>query len=184
MDFTLNVGDTLFSNICYDGKIIESIDSVLVGTEYRKRFNFVDDYLFCGWMVEGVGHQQGLFEFMDESFESSSSLICYGENYMPIFGNMDCDITVGQKEIEQRGFSIYPNPANTIVVVDFGETIHQENVVVRVMDQMGKPMFEKCLNKNSTQLSISVQDWASGMYIATATFSNRNSSSRKFVVKR
>jgi len=183
MDFTLNVGDTLFSNICYYGKIIESIDSVMVGTEYRTRFNFEDDYSYCGWMIEGVGHQQGLFESMDEPFESTSHLICYGENYVPIFGNMDCDITVGQEEIEQRGLSIYPNPSNTIVVIDFGKSINQKEIVVKVMDQMGKVMFEKCLKKNSTQLSISVQDWASGMYIATATIDNGDTGSRKFVVR-
>lgn len=115
MDFTLDVGDTMYSSICEFGKVIVSIDSVLVGDEYRKRFNFDDEWDYCNWMIEGIGHQRGLFESMDEPFENSSNLICYGENGIPIFGNENCDITVGKAEnlCQIKEIKIYPNPTKS-----------------------------------------------------------------------
>ncbi len=62
MDFTLNVGDTLYSCIS-PGLVIASIDSVLVGDEFRRRFNFSNGDI-CNWMIEGIGHESGLFELM------------------------------------------------------------------------------------------------------------------------
>ena len=122
MDFTLNVGDTLYSSICQDGKVIESIDSVLVGNEYRRRFNFANSW-HCNWMIEGVGHECGLFESMDDPFENNSSLICYGENGIPIFGNENCDITVGnvEKLMKENYVEIYPNPAYHKISIDASE---------------------------------------------------------------
>ena len=62
-DFDLQVGDTLplsFNN--YDSTIVvTSIDSVLVGSEYRKKFYLTWNALPT-FIIEGVGHRYGFFE--------------------------------------------------------------------------------------------------------------------------
>lgn len=51
-DFSLNVGDSVKLKYCSSGKVITTIDSVLVGTGYRKRFIFYNG----NQMIEGIGH--------------------------------------------------------------------------------------------------------------------------------
>ena len=182
MDFTLNVGDTLFSNICYYGKIIESIDSVLVGDQYRKRFNF--DGWYCTWMIEGIGHEQGLFESMDEPFENFSDLICYGENYTPIFGNQNCDITVGLLENSSsiNRLLIYPNPTSGNLLLNASEL----NVKIKsylITDIYGNTLLYKKEVLNQDDMKINIEKYESGIYLLIVTLFNNEKLIGKIIKK-
>ncbi len=173
MDFTLNVGDTLYSSICYYGKVIESIDSVLVGDDYRKRFNF-SGYWYCNWMIEGVGHERGLFESMDEPFENGSILICYGENGIPIFGDENCDITVGQVEnsLVIYDIIIYPNPTFGIITIKASE-LNTKIKSYLVTDIYGNIVLNKNMELlNQNDLRINLKNSESGVYLLIINLSN------------
>lgn len=183
MDFTLNVGDTLFSSISYQGKIIESIDSVLVGVEYRKRYNFTGNW-YCNWMIEGVGHERGLFESMDEPFENGSELICYGENSIPIFGDENCDITVGQVENSflSSDIKIYPNPTfGYLNVVISGPKIKIKSYIVT--DIFGKTILTKELGLNQSDLKINIEKYESGIYLLIIAMNDNEKFIEKIIKK-
>jgi hypothetical protein len=112
-DFTLGVGDTLYSHIS-PGLIISEIDSVLVGEEYRKRYNFFNGEWYCNWMVEGIGHERGLIEPMFMPLEYYSEFFCYAENHIPIFPEgIQCVINVGINDSERNQdiIQLFPNPS-------------------------------------------------------------------------
>ena len=178
MDFTLSVGDTLYSSICYSGKVIETIDSVLVGMEYRKRFNFGESY--CSWMIEGVGHERGLFESMDDPFENWSELICYGENGIPIFGNENCDITVGQSEnkINNDQIVIYPNPTFNKILVKSDYKIK----TYFITDNLGRIILSnkiELLSKNEIEIDLS--NMKSGLYVLNLETDNSEFKVQKII---
>jgi len=70
-DFSLNVGDTFDNGLpnTYGGSgyYVASIDNVLVGNEYRKRYNFLkpEQTHFSFSVIEGIGSDRGLSFPMD-----------------------------------------------------------------------------------------------------------------------
>jgi len=182
MDFTLNVGDTLFSSICQDGKVIESIDSVLVGDEYRKRFNFANSW-YCNWMIEGVGHERGLFESMDDPFENWSELICYGENNVPLFGDGNCDITVGEQENKfiEDNVNIYPNPVSDKLHIDLLNNTANSYILTNVYGRLILKSKKTLLNNN--EIIINLSKLKPGLYLLSLEIKNRNISTYKILKK-
>ena len=158
MDFTLSVGDTLNSYIS-DMFVINSIDSVIVGDTYRKRFN-MSNYWTNTWMIEGIGHQGGLFESMD-TWGINSVLYCYGENSTPIFGDMNCDITVGHIEniIINNQINVYPNPVRNELTISSKDAINVNEIII--YNQLG----QKALHKIGVTDKINVSMLDQGIYI-------------------
>lgn len=180
MDFLLGVGDTLFiANSDY--YIINSIDSVLVGNDYRKKFH-LSSYWNSTWWIEGVGHQGGLFESMDW-FESGSTLICYGENYIPIFGNLNCDITVGQEEKYKDAPSIqaFPNPTKGIL------DVRLSNIEAGVLSYVLTDIYGKTIiNHQVTSLKaenyqLDIKECRAGIYLLTIILNNGGSLSKRII---
>jgi thiol-disulfide isomerase/thioredoxin len=67
---------------------------------------------------------------------------------------------VGINEPEIQPFSFYPNPANSILKVDFGEDI--TNGVISIMNMTGQFVEETIVNSN--HLSINVSNFPEGIY--------------------
>lgn len=182
MDFTLNVGDTLNTQIS-DHYIINSIDSVLVGNEYRKKFNMSNNWNST-WMIEGVGHKGGLFESMDP-FESGSTLICYGENYVPIFGNLNCDITVGvnNDKYENQNIQIYPNPTSGSLTIKLTNFERGMNTCI-LSDVLGRVIFsEKIGSANMTDYEIHFENCEPGIYLLNIVLTNGETINKKIIKK-
>ena len=73
-DFNLSLGDTLppsYTNCTTN--IVSSVDSVLVGAMYRKRFGLGYTYL-----IEGIGNTFGLLQPICFMLEPGSQLNCFG----------------------------------------------------------------------------------------------------------
>ncbi len=181
LDFTLNVGDTLNSSISY-GLVIESVDSVLVGDEYRKRFNFTAENI-CSWMIEGVGHELGLFEPMNIMLDFASSFLCYGENNMTLFGDMNCELHVGFEEIEldTHDLKIYPNPTFDKLTVDFIESTNKITSC-RIIDVFGNIVYnQQNIQIINGELIIDLKDLNPGLYILSFNINNKDFIFRKVV---
>lgn len=75
-DFNLNVGDTLpVTCLNYDPDFtVTSVDSILIGATYRKRFWLSNSYPTA--LIEGVGNTFGAFTSFFEPFEAGSFLTC------------------------------------------------------------------------------------------------------------
>ena len=87
------------------------------------------------------------------------------------------EVTGTSFNYNELDFSIYPNPATSLVTVKLGS----KNINnVKVYNSIGAVVMEN--EERSNVVTINVSDLAKGIYIVTAT-SNNNSYSKKLVVK-
>ena len=102
-DFNLSVGDTLPSpdgNISANpiGRIINTIDSVLVFGSYRKRFVIDSRYV-----LEGIGASTGLFNpLVYYPSECYMAMHCYAEYGTPDHFLEDCNMNLNVHEIDKE----------------------------------------------------------------------------------
>lgn len=183
MDFTLNVGDTLFSYIS-PGLVIGSIDSVLVGAEYRKRFNFTNGDI-CNWMIEGIGHEAGLFEPMSVILEFASEFHCYGENNIPLFGDMNCILNVGYEDFstQKNNISIYPNPTSGKFSINASELTNKIKLY-SLTDIYGKMILQQNIDLNNNNVfEIDLSKYKTGIYFLRLDTENQGIIFRKIIKK-
>ncbi len=122
-DFSVNVGDSIqewgsnCSGLGYYYHIL-SIDSVLVGIQYHKRFNIDGGFNADTSIIEGIGSLTGLLGpyFF---FENFNQLHCFQELNQTMFVNPNCFCTcsiVGVDELKNHDLRIevYPNPFNSV----------------------------------------------------------------------
>jgi hypothetical protein len=132
-DFNLSVGDTLPNPqpyswnpyLPYENIIITNIDSVLVGTSYRKAF-WCSDSTWMGScsssqcinyvaLIEGIGSTYGLFGDLSPNWgEKDDILICFklnGQDIYPV-GQQCTLVPVGINELinSNNVLQVFPNP--------------------------------------------------------------------------
>lgn len=182
MDFTLNVGDTLTSELCYEW-IVDSIDSVMVNNDYRKRIHLSSWYEYV-WMLEGVGNSKGLFERF-ESFENDSWFKCYGENGETVYGSGNCDYTVGYHEQyqEEELFIIYPNPTSGIVAVEISNPEYEISSY-RLTNIYGKEIeINNITKKQNNKIVLDLINYKSGIYLLQLNVENQEPIIKKIIKK-
>lgn len=109
--FDVGVGDTAFIGPMESPWIISSIDSILIGSNYRKKYNF--SYYERYW-IEGIGSSYGLFGPMcDDPFEGYVELLCYEDvtTYYSKYGYCMLWYYVSVPDIKEDDlFTVYSNP--------------------------------------------------------------------------
>jgi hypothetical protein len=111
-NFNLTVGDTVPNS--YNG-IITSIDSILIGSRYHKRFNVkVGPFIpnptpMPSTIIEGIGSSFGL-TYKQINVLQSFNLGCFSNSIDTLYGA--CNINVGVKENKTVAqlITLYPNP--------------------------------------------------------------------------
>ena len=127
-DFTLQVGDTIEGFLdqsleLVTGEsqtvVINSIDSVQIGLNYRKRLGFTHLTVNSGWsgyFIEGIGGDIGLLECLHANLESNGSLSCFSVNdhvEYPTPSNSPCaPLSV---EPNSGNFYFCPNPTQSFI---------------------------------------------------------------------
>jgi len=157
-DFSLGVGDTIPNYDNYFGSVltIASIDSVLIGYNYRKRFN-LDNSLAV--LIEGIGSTSGLIEDI-WVFECGGYLECYSENNQTLYPDTSsqCEIISSKPELKsnQCKIIITPNPFHTTARLERSPVNYQyemselRNSQMRIYSTLGVLVREeKILNLNS-----------------------------------
>lgn len=125
-DFNLNVGDTvkgLLVGNC-NPTIVTSIDSILIHSSYRKRFNYSNQSYPCiamGSIIEGIGGTQGLLEPI---FDGESWFV------------LDC--------FTLRGQTIYPDTiSNCPMVVPGISTTNKKECFPKLIEQSNQKAHYK-----------------------------------------
>ena len=125
-DFTANVGDSL---VCGYGDyfVLDSISIEQIGGVDRKKFWFGLEYDFTGepyametW-IEGIGSDLGLLYCGSYYFCGGYyRALCFHQDGELIWQNPEYDACVitSVEEINDKGISVYPNPAMEIVTID------------------------------------------------------------------
>ena len=184
-DFTKLVGDSVFIANVYVK--INSIDSVLVGTNYHKRFNVSNSkngtYPDAA-IIEGVGATSGLLETLFV-FEYSADLICFSHN-SDIYpsGDTSCALItessgVGIEKISRsnKHTLVYPNPTNGNFTI---ETNTAEKQSMQIYDVNGKLVLSQNISDKAT---IDASNLSEGVYNISITGNNTVSNKRLVIVK-
>jgi hypothetical protein len=122
-DFDLQVNDTLpltYNNSAND-VTVTAIDSFYTSMGYRKRFTLAG-YTWSQYLIEGVGHSNGLIETMQPPLECGFNLTCFGiadSAFYPVAGPT-CNIPVSVRTLnENAGLEIQPNPAKDFISIRY-----------------------------------------------------------------
>lgn len=164
----LHIGDSLAINTSYTKIKVTSIDSVLLGMNYRKRYGIQNGRLFFGneYWIEGIGSTKDLLSPFTEEFEWKYYTLCYSDintYYINSPNGMDsCHYSkpLGVSDNEATSIKVYPNPVNDIlnIVTPFDDT----KINANIYNIQGQLLLEKTILTKQTELDIS--NLNSGIY--------------------
>ena len=184
LNFDLQVGDPFvpaFLNGCFYGRdTVASIDSILIGNTFRKRWVLVYGLA----IIEGIGYPTGLFEACLSGVPDvgSSMLLCFKENGQVLYSvaTDSCNIILATSAIakELSLTSIFPNPfhSNAILRVD-SEYLGSRMTVYNVIgDKIGEYILD------SSEYVIKRENLINGVYFYKIENSKNQSVAGKFIV--
>jgi hypothetical protein len=129
-DYNLNIGDTVRGYLIASCKpVVNSIDSVLIGAGYRKRWNFITCNEGPGYIIQGIGSDNGLIETINSPGFCYSRLICVKDSNTVLYtanaSPMACQrILTGVNGDDKKGlFSILPNPSSGVFTISSSEKL-------------------------------------------------------------
>ncbi|MBL0044702.1 MAG: T9SS type A sorting domain-containing protein [Flavobacteriales bacterium] len=156
-DFDLEVGETLpvTMNNWNTDITVTAIDSLLVGTEWRKRFALANSW--APFLIEGIGSSNGLFEPLSNFLECGYSLDCFGLDtvgYYPGPGpNCSLAMGVAQVSIARSNLTVSPNPVNDMLSISGVDPQHMG--FVRLFDVQGCERLQGALYRENMTLDMS-----------------------------
>ena len=166
-DFDLNPGDTLphAYNNQHDYAIVSSIDSVLIGNQYRKRFNLEYTVTGATEIIEGIGSNAGLLEPLFQ-FEDNYRLECfnlYDSIYYPTYGFL-CDLISGFKElgISNNSLEIIPNPVSGTSIIKISGN-NENHALIEIINVEGQTI-NRIPSLNKTSIAITRNELTPGFY--------------------
>lgn len=179
-DFNLQIGDTL-RTYNTKGKISQirvfSLDSILIGLNYRKRWILIGDNTDAE-IIEGIGSSYGFSSMLMPIIEGHPHLTCFSEknkSLYPIFDAEEgCPLISSVKTINKSlDFEIYPNPS-------FGAftLISKENVLkIEIYSINGQKIDPIALDSK-----IEMTDYPKGVYYIKVS-SNDFTRTKAIVIK-
>jgi hypothetical protein len=102
-----------------------------------------------------------------------------GNLFTPEFANGSVGSVTGIGELSQNGLNIYPNPSNgkfTLLVN------HAEKVNVKVVNSLGKVVFEQTYSGTQNNYNLNLQNQPKGYYLMTVT-TDKNCISKTIIVQ-
>lgn len=165
-DFSKQVGDTLnliATSFNYPNSSpytytcsITSIDSVLVGSNYHKRFNIGGIS-----MIEGIGSTAGLLE----GVSSSHDLVCYNHNteFYPSTST-SCPLIVGISQLPDisNKLILFPNPANDKITLQSSTELG----AIIIYNALGEIVLQT--KSKNTEEEINISKLQAGIYTVQA----------------
>jgi hypothetical protein len=146
-DFNLQVGDTVkgyIEEIAVQKDTVVAIDSILIGSDYRKRWKINQDFNI--FFIEGIGSTFGLIEQSLAGLIGnfgSVGLICFQQNGQSLYPNTssNCELITSSNSVDiiTNRINIFPNPSAGSVTVDFGKLNIKQ---VQLTDIFGNVLFK------------------------------------------
>jgi hypothetical protein len=168
-DFTMHVGDTVkgyIENYLNTKDIVENIDTVLVGNNYRKRWKINSGYNI--YFIEGIGSTYGLVEYSPGTMVDAAdfSISCFRQNSITIYPDTitNCGLITSAKpiEIQNDQLRIYPNPSNGSFTIEFDKSLNIKEI--RLTDLLGKIVFQQ---QTDNRTKIEITNLRNEIYILT-----------------
>jgi hypothetical protein len=196
-DFSLNVGDEMQpSYVLPAGGAIDGIDSVLVGSSYRKRFLIGNLRI-----IEGIGSDQDLFGGTNSPSHGYS--LCFSQNGTTLYSNGPCNLfkvdttkcvpLIPVKDsggipdiIASPGITIFPNPASGYVTIEYGIQLGNINQLetqeLIVTDELGQNIRSANLNSTSNIYTMDLHGLSNGVYFVIVISNKKVVAEKKLVV--
>jgi hypothetical protein len=181
-DFNVGVGDTVhYFHLDSSYIIINSIDSILIQGQYRKRYNHsgLNGISSCGWFssysyVEGIGNiTEGLFHMLRYYFEHGYYLRCFEDENI-LYSNVgDCSTFGGvriEEQLDENNLTIYPNPSSSNLTIELIDINTSFKAQVYINDITGKEVYSTSIS--STINNIDVSSFKSGLYLLKIVSNN------------
>jgi hypothetical protein len=149
-DFNMQVGDTVKGYTApWSGltDTVQSIDSVLIGNDYRKRL-FLDP-CYQIYLIEGIGSTYGLIERSPGCITDASdfSITCFKQNSIVLFpaSTTNCDlITSVNNPVEKIGSVIIsPNPFHGTATLRINTSSAKFRGQLKIYDLTGRILMKQ-----------------------------------------
>ncbi len=182
-DFNISIGDTvrgyLSSNSgTYD--TVLSIDSVLVGNDFRKRWYINDWYEI--YYIEGIGSTYGLLE-NSPGYSTDADLYnldCFMQEEQTLYPdtNTNCQLITSTNDISffQDQVKVFPNPSKGSFSVEFGQPKDIQGISLK--DLVGNTIFHQEIKG---QKKAYLDNIPYGTYILTILDKNNRTENRKII---
>lgn len=178
-NFNLEVGDTSQEGITQSA-VVEYIDSILVGTEYHKRFNFSNFYPYTIYLIEGVGTNGGLFSGVYDGygFEKKDILKCFKLNGTTVLEDtiyewIPCDLFTSNTPLvdQSHQITLYPNPVSVNTTLSL-KSNSQERCFITIFDLTGIPVYHSSFLEE-LNVFLTSNEFTAGSYLVKISENNR-----------
>lgn len=184
-DFNLEEGDYLPEsyNSPAGVNLVSSIDSVLIGNAYHKRFwlDYGQQVKYAA-IIEGIGSTYGLCHNLVPPFEFRNELICVkiGSDWVYPGTGTACELDAGMGEIAPSfTFSFSPNPVKNISTLEVsGEFANSQ---LFIFNETGQEIKRQKLNGTSAE--IDRKTLHPGMYFFKVNNEKGETGAGKFLVE-
>lgn len=168
-DFNLSIGDTVqgyLTCFCMEPIVVDSIDSILVGNGYRRRYivdgcnNMAQGYA----LIEGIGSSRGLLDCI-ASFESGALLDCFSDHGQTIYPDTTtfCPILIESvAETQEMKWSVYPNPAADVIT--FQSNDYSGRLLITITNLTGQIVRSENISASDGGFTVSRNGLPSGIY--------------------
>jgi hypothetical protein len=185
-DYNLNIGDTLKGYMTGGCNIIvTSIDSVLIGAEYRRRWNFNTCNEGPGYLIQGIGSDNGLLEHFNTTGFCYSQLICVKDSvgvlYNASSSAMGCSL-ISTGLISNNMSSvlvIYPNPLSTETTLKTSRILNDASI--QLFNAFGQQV-KQLRNLSGNNFTMFRDNLQSGIYFLKLMEGNKIIANEKLVV--
>jgi len=169
-DFNLAAGDTVkgyTESQAYPRDVVQSVDSVLVGNSYRKRWNLP---CYDIHIIEGIGSTYGLFQFSPGCITDAPdfAINCFKQNGQTLYpdptANCGLITSVNSPAGIDRKIRISPNPSHGSFTVEFEPGM--KITAFRLTDLPGRVILSQ---QTLGQVLFNVHNLHSGIYLLTAS---------------
>ncbi len=182
-DYNLQIGDTVkgfLESFALSQDTVYSIDSVLVGSNYYKRWNINTCYNI--YIIEGIGSTYGLLQLSPGCATDfpDYSINCFEQNGITLYPGTatNCQIitSVNSTAPISNQVKVFPNPSNGSFSVNFDQPINISEI--QLTDLLGNIVFRQPSNN---QKKIDIDNLPSGTYILTVIDKENKTTNRKII---
>lgn len=180
-DFNIEVGDTIKGLTASYTDTVFSIDSVLVGSSYHKRWNFNQEFNIS--LIEGVGLTYGLIELSPGNAIGNFpyfNITCFSNNNISLYPNssINCELITSLNKTDNHfnQIKIFPNPSTGALKVCFDKINITE---IRITDIFGNMVFREV---QLTGTDFEIKELNSGTYTLTLIDSNNKRINYKIII--